>query len=202
MSLSPSCSRPHSWRGTDGWSPGRVSRRWVEGNRDGERQSSTKRDRDRTEGERYRERAKRQSLYALTPNLAPAVLDSALPTTSPVVPMSPARPTVSPHHSGWATVKRRCRRMLWFTRSFLKSPGEPRGEPRGELGTGAGADAGGPCIAKTAWRLDGVQAARDLFWTTTGAGPGGERAGGAPAPPSPQDRSGTPSPGQMGKPRH
>lgn len=84
-------------------------------------------------------------------------------------------------------MKRRCRRMLWFTRSFLKSRGEPRGEPRGELGPGAGAGAGAPCIAKTAWRLDAALAARDLFWTATGAGPGGERTQGALAPPSPRD---------------
>lgn len=29
-------------------------------------------------------------------------------------------------------MKRRCRRMLWFTRSFLKSTGELRGDPRGD----------------------------------------------------------------------
>lgn len=77
--------------------------------------------------------------------------------------------------------------MLWFTSSFLKSPGEPRGEPRGELGPGAGAGAGVPCIAKIAWRLDAALAARDLFWTAAGAGPGGERTQGAPAPPSRRD---------------
>lgn len=78
-----------------------------------------------------------------------------------------------PHHSGWATVKRRCRRMLWFTRSFLNSPGEPRGESRGDPGAGAGAGAGEPCIARTAWRLETAPAARELFWTASGAGPVG-----------------------------
>lgn len=99
-------------------------------------------------------------------------------------------------------MKRRCRRMLWFTRSFLKSPGEPRGEPRGELGPGTGAGAGGPCIAKTAWRLNPARAARDLFWTAAGAGPSGEGAEGAPGSASPLDLSMMPLPGRMGKLRH
>lgn len=30
-------------------------------------------------------------------------------------------------------MKRRCRRMLWFIRSFLKKTGELRGEPRGDV---------------------------------------------------------------------
>ena len=96
-------------------------------------------------------------------------------------------------------MKRRCRRILWFTRSFRKSPGEPRGEPRGEPGPGAGAGAGGPCIAKTAWRLHPARAARDLFWTAAGAGPGGEGAEGALGPASPRDLSLMPPPGPMGE---
>lgn len=39
---------------------------------------------------------------------------------------------VPPYQRGCATVKRRCRRMLWFTRSFLKSTGELRGDAAGE----------------------------------------------------------------------
>lgn len=83
------------------------------------------------------------------------------------------RALLLPHHSGWATVKRRCRRMLWFTRSFLKSPGEPRGESRGDPGPGAGEGTGGPCIAGTAWKLETARAVRELFCTASGAGPVG-----------------------------
>lgn len=68
-------------------------------------------------------------------------------------------------------MKRRCRRILWFTRSFLKSPGEPRGESRGDPGPGARAGEGGPCIAGTVWRLETARAVRELFWTALGAGP-------------------------------
>lgn len=116
--------------------------------------------------------------------------------------MTPARPTVSPHHSGWATVKRRCRRMLWFTRSFLKSPGEPRGEPRGELGPGAGEGAGGPCIAKTAWRLDPARAAQRPFLDSHGGGARQGEGRRRTRPASQWDGSGTPPSGQMGKLRH
>lgn len=201
MSLSPCCSWPHSWKGTAAGSLGIYpSGGWRE--TDEERQSPTLRVRDRAGGERYRESAEEQRVYTLTPNLAPAVPDSAFPTSSPAVPMTPARPTVSPHHSGWATVKRRCRRMLWFTRSFLKSPGELRGEHRGELGPGAGAGAGGPCIAKTAWRLEaGLRAdCAGPFLDSHGGGArrGEGRRRTSPASP-PLDRSGTPPLGQMGK---
>lgn len=37
-----------------------------------------------------------------------------------------------PYQRGCATVKRRCRRMLWFIKSFLKRTGELRGELRGD----------------------------------------------------------------------
>lgn len=145
----------------------------MEGDRDGERQSlQVPRDRQRVERERYQERAG-QGIPTLIPHPAPAVPASALPTSSLAVLVTPSRPSLSPHHSGWATVKRRCRRMLWFTRNFLKSPGEPRGEPWGEPGPGAAEGAGGPCIAETAWTLHAAQAERDLFWTAAGAGPGG-----------------------------
>lgn len=40
-------------------------------------------------------------------------------------------------------MKRRCRRMLWFIRSFLKRTGELRGELRGELGGDAAGEAPG-----------------------------------------------------------
>lgn len=156
----------------------------MEGDRDRERQSLQVRETEIGLEERDTEKERAgQSVPTLIRDPAPAVPDFALPTSSLAVLVTPGGPSVSPHHSGWATVKRRCRRMLWFTRSFLKSPGEPRGDPRGELGPGAGAGAGGPCIAKTAWRLNPAQAARDLFWTAAGAGPGGEGAEGAPAPP-------------------
>lgn len=41
VSLSPSHSGPHSWKETDGWSPGPISRQRVETDRDRERQSPT-----------------------------------------------------------------------------------------------------------------------------------------------------------------
>lgn len=185
------------------WSPGRLYRQRVEGDRDRERVSKSERQRERGQGERDTEKEREgQSVPTLIPDPASAVPDFALPTSSLAVLVTPAWPSVSPHHSGWATVKRRCRRMLWFTRSFLKSPGEPRGEPRGELGPGAGAGAGGPCIAKTAWRLNPARAARDLFWTAAGAGPSGEGAEGARGSASPLDLSMMPLPGRMGKLRH
>ena len=111
-----------------------------------------------------------QGVHALTPNPAPAVPNCVLPTSSLAVPVTPPA-LLSPHHSGWATVKRRCRRMLWFTRSFLKSPGEPRGESRGEPGPEAGAGAGAPCISATAWEQDGSRAVEPfcLLYTSDAA---------------------------------
>lgn len=47
VSLSPSHSGPHSWKETDGWSPGPISRRRVETDRDRERQSHQLRDKSR-----------------------------------------------------------------------------------------------------------------------------------------------------------
>lgn len=110
-----------------------------------ERQSHHLRESEIGRGKRYRERAG----GAERPCSDPPDPDRALPTSSRVVPVTlPA--LLSPHHSGWATVKRRCRRMLWFTRSFLKSPGEPRGESLGESGPGVGVGAVGTCITATA----------------------------------------------------
>lgn len=96
-------------------------------------------------------------------------------------------------------MKRRCRRMLWVTRSFLKSPGEPRGEPRGEPGPGAAAGAGQPCIAETAWRLDRAGCAGPfLAGLGGGAGAGREGAEGAPAPPRRLNALGPAHPGAWG----
>lgn len=52
-------------------------------------------------------------------------------------------PASPPYQRGCATVKRRCRRMLWFIRSFLKKTGELRGEPRGDV---AGEAPGERCV--------------------------------------------------------
>lgn len=144
-------------------------------------------DRDRTGGGRDGGGAGGQSAHALLPDPAPARPDGALPTSSLALPLTPpALP--SPHHRGWATVKRRCRRMLWFTRSFLKSPGELRGESRGEPGPGAGAGAGVPCIAATAWRQDGAWAVAP-FLDSRGGG-AVDRGQRAHRPASPRVRSG------------
>lgn len=48
-----------------------------------------------------------------------------------------------PYQRGCATVKRRCRRMLWFIMSFLKRMGELRGELRGDA---AGEAPGERCV--------------------------------------------------------
>lgn len=86
MSLSPSCSGPHSWKGTAGWSPGNEYRQRVQGDRDGETESSSARYKDKP-GERDTEKEQEgQSVHALTPDPAPAVPDCALPTSSPAVP--------------------------------------------------------------------------------------------------------------------
>lgn len=92
-------------------------------------------------------------------------------------PCPPGPAPLAPHHSGCATVKRRCSRMLWFTSSFLKSPGEPRGEPRGDPGAAAGA--AGPCMARA--RRGWTDGARDAgtLGASRGAGPG-EGAEGPP----------------------
>lgn len=68
VSLGPFCSRPHSWKGTDGWSPGHVSRRWVEGNRWRETGSHQLKETEIEQGQRHNpeKRAKEQSFYALT----------------------------------------------------------------------------------------------------------------------------------------
>lgn len=79
-----------------------------------------------------------------------------------------------PHHNGWATVKRRCRRALWFASSFRKSPGEPRGDPRGEPG------AAGRCMA--AGPPDPAPAGPPrTFLHGQGAGPGREATPTAPS---------------------
>lgn len=63
-----------------------------------------------------------------------------------------------PHHSGWATVKQRCRQKLCFTSSFQKSPGELRGDSGRD--PEATATVTGPYIAraqKAAWsRMQGL----------------------------------------------
>lgn len=123
-----------------------------------------------------------QSAHALPPGPAPALPGCVLPTSSLALPLTPPA-LLAPHHRGWATVKRRCRRMLWFTRSFLKSPGELRGESRGEPGPAAGAGAGVPCIAATAWRQDGAWAVGP-FLDGRGGGARGEGTEGAPPRPT------------------
>lgn len=52
---------------------------------------------------------------------------------APLPPLRAGNPSrTPPYPRGCATVKRRCRRMLWFTLSLLNSTGELRGEPRGD----------------------------------------------------------------------
>lgn len=101
MSLSPSCSGPHRWKGTAGWSPRNEYRQRVEGDRDGETESASARYRDKT-GERDTEtEQERQIVRALTPDPAPAVPDCALPTSSPAVPGTlPSPPLASPQWMG------------------------------------------------------------------------------------------------------
>lgn len=59
----------------------------------------------------------------------PQLWGEALPPSPPPFGDPPASP---PYQRGCATVKRRCRRMLWLIRIFLKKTGEPRGDVGGE----------------------------------------------------------------------